>query len=53
MDGCGRITLEDIKEALKIPDDQFDEGYWVTVMKESVKEWDGSISFEDFKAIMA
>ena len=24
MDGCGTITLDDLKHALKMPDDQFD-----------------------------
>ena len=52
-DGCGKITLEHIKKALKISDDQFNETYWSNVMREVAQDWDGSISFEAFKAMMS
>ena len=28
IDGCGTITIDHLKQALKIPDDQFDRTYW-------------------------
>jgi calcium-dependent protein kinase len=34
VDGCGKITLQHFKQALKIPDDQFNEIYWSNLITE-------------------
>ena len=44
-DGCGTITREDFKHALKIPDDQFDESYWANLIAQVDEDKDGCINF--------
>jgi Ca2+-binding EF-hand superfamily protein len=44
-DGCGTITREHFKHALKIPDDQFDESYWANLIAQVDEDKDGCINF--------